>query len=106
MVAKVEGSVWHSYYILKENDKDITIHFFKNETISNTVGGTIIVRNMNNAGITIVQDCKFTNNFHTEGGSIHISEGGILLGANNHFSLHNVFREKSYDFKILIDEKN
>ena len=42
---------------------------------------------MNNAGLSIFERCKFDNNMGTSGASIHMEEGGTLIGIANSFSL-------------------
>ena len=63
------------------------IQFFKNETIYDNIGTAINFKNLNNAGVTIVENCKFENNVGTYGGAINMEEAGSLIGYKNHFSL-------------------
>ena len=90
MMAETSGAVFDGskYSFLRQEDNNrIHSHLFFNETISNTIGGAIVVKNTNNAGVTILMDCLFYNNFGTEGGSINIDEGGALIAINVNFSL-------------------
>ena len=88
MLALDLGSVYSSAGLaLKENSQKPFLQFFKNETISDTVGVALDIKNMNNAGVTIIEDCTFFNNIGTTGASINMDEGGTLIGLANHFSL-------------------
>ena len=63
------------------------IQIFEQETIENTAGGAIVVELMNYAGLTIVTNCVFYNNFGRKGGAISMNEGGGLFAYNNVFSM-------------------
>ena len=55
------------------------------------MGGALVFRKMNNVGLTMIHNCTFKNNFGPEGGSISMSEGGVLYGTQNEFSLDENF---------------
>ena len=61
-----------------------------------TRGGAIILQHMNQAGLTLIYDSVFYENYgassqvatlHVEGASVSALEGGILYAANNTFSM-------------------
>ena len=55
MLALDLGNVYSSAGLtLKENLQKPFLQFFKNETISDTVGVALDIKNMNNAGVTII----------------------------------------------------
>lgn len=103
MVASINGAVFSgSDYKLEMNKSKFFLQFFKNETISNTVGGAIDLKNMNNAGLTIIENCIFYNNFGPEGGSINMEEGGSLFAIENHFSLDPMYLMVPKELQDLI----
>ena len=59
MYAIDSGAVFNGEYNLPEGNKDLFIQSFKNETIQSCIGGAIVFKGMNEAGLTIVEDCKF-----------------------------------------------
>ena len=65
--------------------------YFVKETFSDTVGGALVFRKMNQVGLTMIHQCTFKNNFGPEGGSISMTEGGVLYGTQNKFSLDKEF---------------
>ena len=51
------------------------------------LGTAIEFKNMNYAGVTIVENCTFYNNIGTKGGVINMEEGGALIGYKNNFEM-------------------
>ena len=104
MVAQKSGAVFDgsSYTHPKASNSIIHLHFFKNETISNTVGGAVVIMNMNDVGVTMFIDCNFHNNFGAEGGSINMNEGGKLIAINVKFSLEKGYSIFPFALRELI----
>lgn len=55
MVAELEGSVFDgSQYNLGVQEGALFLHLFRNETVRNTVGVAIVLKNQNDVGVAIV----------------------------------------------------
>ena len=104
MVARKSGAVFDgsSYVKPKASNSAIHLHFFRNETISNTVGGAVVIMNMNDAGVTMFIDCNFHNNFGAKGGSINMNEGGKLIAINVSFSLEKTYSSVPLALRELV----
>lgn len=89
MVAQQGGSVFDgSNYMQPTVSKTkFHLHTFINETVTHTAGGAILIKNMNQAGVTLFIDCTFRGNYGTDGGSILMQEGGALIAINVEFTL-------------------
>ena len=72
------------------------------------LGTAIEFKNMNNAGVTIIENCSFYNNIGSKGGAINMEEGGALIGYRNHFELdlaNLVVPDEIIDLIRLIKER-
>ena len=79
---------------------------FRNESISNIVGSALIFKSLNNGGLTSIVDCTFYNMFGTDGGSIGLDSGGILLAQNNRFSNDIGFLKRSEKMNEVLRSKD
>ena len=106
MFAFEHGTVYGGKNLaLRENKDKPYIQIFKNELIQNQVGVAIEIKGMNNAGVTIIEDCTFYNNFGSLGGSIHVEQGGALVSLNNHFSQDKRYLTVPPEVQRIIDVK-
>ena len=100
------GSVFFCNYDLEYGTRKVFLQTFKNDTIKNTAGGAIVVRNLNMLGYTFVQNCTFFNNFNLEGGAINFLRGGSLISFDNNFSLDLGYLDIPKDMYDLMQANN
>ena len=107
MVALESGAVFNGEgYSLQSSDHKIFVQSFYEEQISNTVGGAIVFKNMDDAGITIIDTCVFHNNFGESGGAIFMENGGTLAAFKNYFYLDEGFLEVPEELISTIEAKD
>ena len=78
---------------------------FKNETIHNQFGTAIEVENMNFAGVMIIENCEFHNNYGSRGASINFYQAGIMIGLENHYSLDRNSQSTPANLEALVKSK-
>lgn len=91
---------------MAQSDSQLFVQLFFEEHVEYTVGGAIIFKNMDHAGVTIFESCTFVNNFGASGGSIQMENGGLLFILNNAFSLDTSFLKVNDELVNLITQKN
>lgn len=101
MLAQQGGSVFYGRYTLAPSNEELFTQYFKNETITKTIGGAIDFKNMNEAGLTIIEQCNFKDNFALLGGSINMEEGGSLFAFENTFELDKEYLVSPKDLENL-----
>ena len=64
------ATVYTGYYFALSRSKAPFFQMFNSERFENIVGGTLYFKNLNTGGLTILEKCRFYNNFGDEGASI------------------------------------